>query len=196
MIETGIINFNEIIGIHTLLYGETETKKTYFTALFVKFLIRDYNVHPSEISILDFAPQLAIFKGKKVGGRIEDFYKESLKCKYYPRESKIIASRINAQNKKDLYNNICQNHLIISKAMVSYEKDPTRFLIINDLSIYLHLGNKQRILNIIDNSTTFFGNAYYGFSIGNEISSLLSLKERYRVKYLISRISNSISSTQ
>ena len=50
-------NFNNCIGHHTILYGETNTKKTYYTAEFVKFLLEKKEIIPEEITILDFAPE-------------------------------------------------------------------------------------------------------------------------------------------
>ena len=52
------LDFNQFIGYHTILYGETNTKKTYFTAKFVQFLVESKNINPKDISILDFAADL------------------------------------------------------------------------------------------------------------------------------------------
>ena len=43
-------SFSEYINHHTLLYGETNTKKTYYTAMFVKFLV-DSNFNPLDIHL-------------------------------------------------------------------------------------------------------------------------------------------------
>ena len=69
------LDFNNFLGCHTLLYGETDTRKTYYTAKFVQFLLTVKNIAPNEISILDFGPKLFKHYGIKIGGRIEDFYR-------------------------------------------------------------------------------------------------------------------------
>ena len=72
-------NFKDYVGHHTLLYGETNTKKTFYTAKFVQFLVEsDYD--PLKISILDFAPKMTTINNLKIGGRIIDFYEDSKKC--------------------------------------------------------------------------------------------------------------------
>ena len=50
------IDLNRLIGHSTLLYGEAGTKKTYYTAEFIKYLIESKRFSHNEISILDFSP--------------------------------------------------------------------------------------------------------------------------------------------
>jgi len=74
MINNPSLNFESYIGHNTILYGEVNTKKTYYTASFIQFLIELKHFNPKQISILDFAPPLNIIKGIKIGGKIKDFY--------------------------------------------------------------------------------------------------------------------------
>ena len=55
-------NFKEYVGHHTLLYGETNTKKTLYTAKFVQFLVES-NFDPLQITILDFGPKMNTISG-------------------------------------------------------------------------------------------------------------------------------------
>lgn len=188
-------DFVNYIGHHSLLYGETDTGKTYMTAKFIDFLITSEKVNPNDISILDFAPALKIIENVKFGGKIKDFSNLSLRCKTIPIGEEILPPRFSAQNKKELYDILCYNYKITSKCLKIYEQNPTFYLIINDLSIYLHLGNKNYLLRILNDSDTFFGNAYYGYEIKSSFSKLLSLKERKRVEFLIRNIENPISTS-
>ena len=72
------LNFDDFVGAHTILYGEANTKKTYYTAKFVQYLIDTKKINPKEITILDFAPQLSNIRGLKIGGKIEDFFPQSI----------------------------------------------------------------------------------------------------------------------
>ena len=184
------IDFEKAIGHHTLLYGETDTGKTYFTAKFIDFLLISKNVNPDNITILDFAPPLNIIKNVKFGGKIEEFSELSYQCKNIPLKGEIIPPRFTALNKKQLYSYLCHNYRITSMGLEIFKKNPTRYLIINDLSIYLHLGNKHHLLKIICGVNTFFGNSYYGAEIKSDFSKLLSLKERKRVEYFIRNVEN------
>ena len=71
-----------------------------------------------------------------------------------------------------------------------FNEKPTPFLIINDISIYLHLGNIDYILNTIRQVPTFFGNTYYGSSIKRNFASRFSKKEKHSVKFLLKRVEN------
>lgn len=186
------LNYNAFIGCKTLLYGEKNKYKTFYTANFLKYLIEKKKIESKQISILDFAPNLTYYNHIKIGGRIEDFYKESLNCNYLQFKGEIIPPRMNAKNNKELYFYICQNYKKTSKILTIYNEKPTPFLIINDLSIYLHKGNKEYLLSTINKSTTFFGNSYYGYSISSKYSKLLNIKERKQVEYLIKNMDHSI----
>jgi hypothetical protein len=162
------------------------------TAQFVKFLIETSKIEPNMITILDFAPEFKSFKSFKVGGRVIDFYEKSNHCIYLPLKGDIIPPRLNARSKKDLYKNICQNYKLTSEILQKYSQNPTPFLIINDISIYLHLGSKRILLEIIQQSDTFLGNSYYGDSIKCKIPSLISIIEKKRVEFLINNIEYSL----
>lgn len=189
------LDFERFLNTHTLLYGETDTKKTLLTAKFIEFLLETKNISPMEITILDFAPKLAYFKNLKIGGRIHDYYESSIKCNYINIEGEIVPPRLHANNKKEMYTNICLNFDKIYKILEIYNKNPTPVLIVNDISLYLHLGSNKYFINTINKSNTFFGNAYYGTSISSKFSKLLNLKEKKRVEFLIKNIEHSFKTS-
>ena len=184
------LDFNQFIGYSTILYGETNTKKTYYTAKFVQFLIESKNINPKDITILDFAPKLSTIKGLKIGGKIEDFYEKSYKCNNLIFEGKIIPPRLKANNKKELHENALYNYNKTHEILENFNEKSTSFLIINDISIYLHLGNKKYLLETIKKASTFFGNSYYGSSIKRNFATFFSLKEKRSVRYLLKRVDN------
>ncbi|MFX0103988.1 MAG: hypothetical protein ACFE75_00665 [Candidatus Hodarchaeota archaeon] len=188
MIFNDKIRFTDLIRHHTFLYGETNTKKTYYTAKFVQFLTESRHFNPKEISILDFAPKLSVIKNVKIGGKIKDFYENSIICNNLYFEGEITPPRLNARNRKELYENACKNYRKTYKLLKFFNSSPTKVLIINDISIYLHIGNKNLLLKAIENSNTFFGNSYYGSSIKSDCNTLFSLREKRLVDYLIKKI--------
>lgn len=179
------LDFTDFIGRHTLLYGETNTKKTFYTAKFVRFLLEINNFNPREITILDFAPKLFKFYGIKIGGKIDDFYPQCIKCNNITFKGDITPPRLNASNKKDLYKNACNNYKKTNEILEKFNDNPTSVLIINDISIYLHIGSKKYLLETINKADTFFGNTYYGSSITKKFAKVFSLKEKHLVKFLI-----------
>ena len=185
------LDFDNLKGLHTLIYGETNTGKTLYTAKFVQYLLENKNFEPKEISILDFAPRLTYFKNLKIGGRIQDYYEPSLQCNIINFVGEIIPPRLNARNKSEMFSNICNNFQKIYEIMEKYNSNPTPALIINDISLYLHLGSVKYLINTINKSNTFYGNAYYGSSIMSKFSKLLSIIEKNKVEILIKSVENS-----
>jgi hypothetical protein len=187
-------DYTKILGHHFLVYGETNTGKTQFTANFVKFLLQSKKLNPKDITILEFGPKFKIINNIKIGGRIQDYYSKSLMCINIDSESEIIPPRLNANKKEELFKNICYNYQKTSNMLANFSKNPTPFLVINDISIYLHLGSKYELLSVINKSHTFLGNSYYGNSIKSRISKLLSLIEKKRIEFLIKNIEFSVFS--
>ncbi|MCK4779811.1 MAG: hypothetical protein KAT57_06475 [Candidatus Lokiarchaeota archaeon] len=181
-------SYQELIGHQTFLYGETNTKKTYYTAKFIQFLIESKHIDPKEISILDFAPLQSIINNIKIGGKIKDFYKNSIKCNNFSFEGDIIPPRLKAKNIKELYDNACKNFKKTYTILNLFTENPTSILIINDVSIYFHIGNKRLLLESIKKSNTFFGNSYYGSSIKSDFTILFSRREKRIVEYLSRKI--------
>jgi len=184
------LNFGNLIGQKTLIYGETNTGKTLYTANFVQFLLESKNIDPKEISILDFAPKLTYFNDLKIGGRVQDYFENSVKCNNIKFIGDIIPPRLNAKNKNEMYSNICHNFHKIYEIIEIYNSSPTPVLIINDISLYFHMGGEKLLINTINKSNTFFGNSYYGTSIVRKFSNLLSIKEKKRVEFLIKNVDN------
>ena len=189
------LDFNNLKGLHTLIYGETNTGKTFYTAKFVQYLLENKNFEPKEISILDFAPRLTYFKNLKIGGRIQDYYEHSLKCNVINFVGEIIPPRLKAKNKSELHSNICNNFKKIHEIIENYNDNPTPVLIINDISLFLHLGSNEYLINTINKSDTFFGNSYYGSSISSKFSKLISIREKRKVESLIKNVENSFTTT-
>ncbi len=188
-------DFKNYVGHRTLLYGEINTGKTYHTSKFVQYLLEIKKIDPKDISILDFAPKLAHFNNLKIGGRIQDYYENSVKCNNINFKGEIIPPRLKAKNKNEIYSNICHNFTKIYEIIEIYNSSPTQVLIINDISIYLHLGSNKYLINTINKSVTFFGNSYYGSSISSKFSKLISIKEKRKVESLIKNVENSFTTT-
>jgi len=189
------LDLNILVGKKTLIYGETNTGKTFYTAKFIQYLLEIKKINPKDISILDFAPKLANFNNLKIGGRIQDYFENSVKCNNITFKGEIIPPRLKANNKKEIYSNICHNFNKLYEIMEIYNSSPTPVLIINDISLYLHLGGNKYLINTINKSDTFFGNSYYGSSINSKFSKQISIKEKRKVESLIKTVENSFTTT-
>ncbi len=183
--------FEVFIGHKTLLYGETDTKKTYYTSQFVKFLLEKKKLRPKKITILDFAPELQRINNLKIGGKIRDYYNKSLDCKNISLSGKIIPPRLNAKNKKDLLKFAHHNYKKTQSTLQDFYNNPTKILVINDISIHLHIGDPKDILKATELTETFFGNSYYGSSISKDFSKDFSLREKQNVETLVNELDKS-----
>jgi hypothetical protein len=181
------LEFNSFLEKKVLLYGETNTYKTFCSAKFIQYLLEEKTIDPNAISIIDFAPKLQTFNHLKIGGKIQDYYGTSTLCRYLNPKNEIIPPRLNATNKKQLYDNACHNYSQTISLLHTFEKAPTPYLVINDLSIHLHLGDIDQIIRVIEKSHTFLGNAYYGKNISNRanFARLFSLKEYLKIKHFL-----------
>ncbi|MFX1238300.1 MAG: hypothetical protein ACFE8P_11345, partial [Promethearchaeota archaeon] len=122
-----------------------------------------------------------------IGGKIDNFYKTSVDCNFWFKNY-IIPPRLTSNNKKELKNHARHNYNITKNALKQYQNNPTSFLIINDISIFLHLGSVKRFLKLIKKARTFYGNAYYGTSIKSGSFKSFSRKEQQKVRQLIRKI--------
>ena len=185
------LDFKKHIGHSTLLYGETNTKKTLQTSRFVQFLLESKNRPPKEISILDFAPNMTTIRNLKIGGKIQDFYENITTCRNLSFRGEIIPPRLNSRNETELYQNARKNYKKTSKILNLFNEKPTSVLIINDISLYLHIGKIKLLLTAINKSNTFFGNSYYGSSIERDFTNPFSRREKRKVENLIKEVENS-----
>ncbi|MHA2180614.1 MAG: hypothetical protein ACXAAH_04230 [Promethearchaeota archaeon] len=185
------LDFKKHIGHSTLLYGEANTKKTFYTSKFVQFLLESQGITPKDISILDFAPNLTTVRNLKIGGKIQDFYENSTKCRNILFKGEIIPPRLNSRNKTELYQNAYKNYKKTYNMLKEFKENPTPILIINDISIYLHMGSLNLLLKAINNSSTFYGNSYYGSSIKKDFATLFSRREKRQVENLIKEVEKS-----
>ena len=179
------LKFRDCLGRRTLLYGETSTGKTQITSNFIQHLLEVEEKTPKIISILDLAPPLQHIDQMKIGGRISDYYPPSKVCNYLSPRERIIPPRLEASSRGELHENACHNFKETWHLLEKFRKNHTEILIINDISIHLHVGSLNHLLNVIQKSNTFFGNAYHGSSINKGFARIFSLKEKRKVERLI-----------
>ncbi len=165
-----------------LLIGESDTSKTLSLSFFILHLIKEKNFKPEEITILDFGPPKFQRAGIFIGGRVSDYldiltkkYPELQRVKYIMKEERFRAPRSDAKNTQHVLNLCFKNWQKAREHLKIYEKEQTPVLIINDLSIYLHMGSLTQIKRIKEKATVFFANAYSGkrliMDMGSNISS-------------------------
>ena len=171
--------FESVEGRKVLIVGEVRSGKTKLTALLLSQAIE--RGHSEEITVLDFAPPRRNLKGIEVGGRIADFLL-SVKVRTYLYSDAIRAPRLEGLDAMGVWKHARNNALLTSSFIKRYLSSPTQYLFMNDLTIHLHSGSINLLLEAIEKSRTFVGNAYSGSVLATDHGSGLSRKEGERLQ--------------
>jgi len=176
------LSVNEILGRKILIVGDVGTGKTAFTAQILKKLI-DSGLK-NEITVIDMAPKTLFFSGKRIGGRLDEYTNLVKKVKYLV-PTVVYPPRLASKNSKELLYFAEENLRNIDPLINKYLKNPTKILIINDISIYFHAGDLSKILQCISKAKTFIANSYYGETLKNDFGTGISRRERTLIEKLM-----------
>lgn len=167
--------FEDCLGKRTLILGELATGKTMLT---VKLIREAAQLgYASEITIIDLAPKTLRHKGRKIGGRIEEYIKLPDDVSYLAPE-RIETPRLRAKSADELLSLVRLNRERIEPLFKAFIRDPTEILFINDLSIYLQSGSADSVLSVAKAAETFIANAYYGESLAFDHGTKVSENEK------------------
>lgn len=166
-----------ILGKRTLIIGDVGTGKTRFTAEIIKKMI-DLG-YGDDITVIDLGPETS-----GVGSRLAT-YLPRIKRVRYLHPPKLYAPRLMAKDVRELNKYMDENYKMAKAVMEKYRVSPTKILVINDLTIFLHRGSVDELMDIIKVSDTFVGNAYYGSYIIDKFNTGIDLIERKRVEKLL-----------
>lgn len=180
------LSVNEILGRKILIVGDVGTGKTAFTAQILKKLI-DFGLK-NEITIIDMAPKTLFFSGKRIGGRLDEYTNLVQKVKYLI-PAVVYPPRLASKNSRELLYFAKENLKNIDPLINEYLKIPTKILIINDVSIYFHAGDLDKILQCVNRAETFIANSYYGETLKNDFGTGISRRERNLVEQLMKYMS-------
>ncbi len=171
--------FERFEGKKTLIIGEIGSGKTKLIASVLRDAIQ--RVQPDDITVLDFAPAQISFRGLRVGGRIKDFLPD-IKCRAYQFSNSIRAPRLEGHDANEVWKLAEHNASLTSGYIRSYLTSPTPYLFVNDLTIHLHAGDLDMLLEAIRKSRTFVGNAYSGALLEVDRGAGVSKRERERLR--------------
>ena len=168
-------SFEDCLGKRTLILGELATGKTMLTVKLIREAAQSGYV--GEITIIDLAPKTLRYKGRKIGGRIEEYIKLPCDVSYLSPE-RIETPRLRAKSAGELLYLVRLNRERIEPLFKAFIRDPTEILFINDLSIYLQSGSADLVFSAAKAAETFIANAYYGVSLAFDHGTNVSEKEK------------------
>ncbi|MEM3398745.1 MAG: hypothetical protein QW724_04495 [Nitrososphaerota archaeon] len=161
----------EFLGKKTLLVGDVGSGKTSFLAEFLKYLIE--NNYSDDVTVIDIAP--ARIQG--IGGAIRDYTDYVSRIRYL-RSERIWAPRLIGKNREEVLRYAEENRTNIEPLINVYLSNPSRILLMNDLTIYLHAGDVERVLELMNTAETFMATAYEGIRLEEDKNSGITERER------------------
>ncbi|MGB9592429.1 MAG: hypothetical protein ACPL1K_07920 [Candidatus Kryptoniota bacterium] len=170
-------NFSDLIGKRTLIKGDVGTGKTRLTESLLRKAAEGFPT--GHITVIDLAPERISTGMYLVGGTMS--VPNEIK---YLRPSKIWAPRLEGRTKEEVILLAKANAEAIEAVFDIFKKTPTPILFINDLTIYLHAGPLERLIEVIKMADTFVGNAYEGLGLKDDKGSGISERERSLLKKL------------
>jgi hypothetical protein len=185
--------FSDCIGQKILLIGESNVGKTEITAEFVNFCQNSELIE--KIFVLDMGPERFMKNNLRLGGKLQDF---SQNLSNHSRTTHLsfdsIPARSNASSLEQVYEHCKINYVNILPDLVSLTSQLSLgcAVVINDISIFLHLGPVKLVHKIISRASTIFLNSYYGDVLSHDYNSNISSREYRLVRNLFRHVDYTI----
>ncbi len=160
----------EILHKKVLLLGETGSGKTRLAAQILQELTS--LVDSQEITVVDLAP----VRIGEVGGKITD-YLEMSGIEYLSPEN-VHTPRLTGKSPEQVLYYVESNRKVMEPLLRYFINNVTEVLVLNDLTLYLHSGELETVLECVRLTNTFLGTAYYGSRFSDDLGTGISSRER------------------
>jgi GTPase SAR1 family protein len=167
----------DVLDKKVLILGEVGSGKTKLAARLIQELMQ--LVGPKEITVIDLAPER---KGI-VGGKLIDYADLIGKVKYLSPE-KVYTPRLSGSSREEVLRYAKLNKETMKPLLKEFIANPTRALIVNDVTLYLHLGKLETVLKCASLARTFLVTAYYGSRLAEDLGTGISRRERQLIDEL------------
>jgi len=167
----------DFIGKKVLILGEVGSGKTSLTAKIVQKLMP--LIEPKEITVIDMAPEAI----GEIGGKLSKYLNLNSELRYLS-SAKVYAPRTMGISNTQVVEYAKRNKNAIEPLLDEFVKKPTKVLVINDITLYLHLGKLEKIINCIRLTETFLASAYYGVKLQEDKGAGITAREKQMVEKL------------
>lgn len=169
--------------------GEVNTGKTMMTKELLDEAIKS---DPGEVTLIDMAPKSFMVEGIPFGGVLVGQVDYDVRCLM---SSDIRTPRLSAETSEELLKLADHNRYEIDGLLDDFRAEPSRVLFVNDVSIYLHRGELERLWDTIKLAETFVANGYLGIRLEEDLGTGVSMRERRMMEELASRMDVVIDSS-
>ncbi|MEM1923418.1 MAG: hypothetical protein QXO86_00900 [Nitrososphaerota archaeon] len=168
----------KIASNRVLIAGEVKSGKTRLLYRFIQMLVEAG--YAADITIIDMAPS-AVWG---VGGKIVEVGDIPEEVRYLT-SWEIKPPRLIGREREEVLRLAQTNAELITTLLREYTTRPTKLLIINDATIFVHAGDPKTLLYTMDLSRSWIVTAYYGKKLEADKGSGLTARERDFVEYLM-----------
>jgi hypothetical protein len=161
----------EILGKKVLILGEAGSGKTKLAAELLQELMM--LVSPERITVVDLAPQ----RIGEIGGKLTDYVNLIGRVKYLSPKN-VYTPRLAGTSPKQVLHYADLNRKNMEPLLNEFIRNTTEVLILNDVTLYLHLGKLETVLKCVRSAKTFLATAYYGSKLANDLGTKISSRER------------------
>lgn len=162
--------------------GDVNTGKTMMTK---ELLDEAIELDPGEVTVIDMAPKLFMVESISFGGALLGPGDNDVRCLM---SDEIRTPRLSAETREELLEFADQNREKIERLLDEFQAHPSRILFINDVSIYLQLGELDRLWDTIKLAETVVANGYLGTRLEEDLGTGVSARERHLMGKLASRM--------
>jgi energy-coupling factor transporter ATP-binding protein EcfA2 len=200
------LSADQIIGKKTLLIGESGSGKTTLMGILLLKMIQEWNIPPNQISVLDFAPPRSPIGTGWLGGTVDGLFDpNSLHPRFHEIDQIMFSGvrwlrkmtgngdadsppfrtpRLSARNAQEIYDACLENYRLALRQLQILVAQPTPIVMVNDITIFLHLGGLREIEKIFHQAPTAVLNGYYGIKLKPDHGSQISARERTMIHLL------------
>ncbi len=177
------LEVDRLLGKKTLIVGEAGTGKSHLLARILEKMVEVLD--PKEITLIDMAP----FRFSGIGGKLRDLTDSVGRVRYLTDDG-IAPPRLLGRNAAEVLRLAERNASLIGPLLNEYLKRPTRVLLVNDVTVYLHAGDPSLLGRVMEAAETFVATCYEGRLLSDDRGSGITEIERKRLAELKGRVDN------
>ncbi len=177
------LEVDRLLGKKTLIVGEAGTGKSHLLARILEKMVE--TIDPREITVIDMAP----FRFSGVGGKLRDLTDSVSRVRYLTDEG-IAPPRLLGRNADEVLRLAERNASLIEPLLIEYLNRPTRVVLVNDLTLYLHAGDPSLLGRVMEAAETFVATCYEGRLLSDDRGSGITEIERRRLAELKAMVDN------
>ncbi len=176
-----MIEARAILGRRTVIVGESGSGKTRLTAKILEDLLR--LVDADEVTVIDMAPTTV----PGLGYRLTHYTDAAYRVRYLA-PGEVRAPRLEGRSAAEVIQLAEFNRRAIEPILELFRRDPTRVLVVNDMTIYFHAGDPDRLAECALLAETFLANAYSGSRLSDDRGSGITRREAEALRYFVERL--------